>query len=338
MKARHKAIYIAGFGLMVLLIAGNLLLFSRISLLRDDASVIGLLDAVLGGIQRSVKVELGGKDSDLLMGEIDKSLALLVEHAQKAGDADVEALLSDVRKDWTNLKDLLVLYRRSGSPELRDQILVWSERLWEATVKAIALVRDDAERRVKLFYFFLPNLISLIILLIFGLVLGRLYLRHRLLTLATHDPSGALTKPAFEYILQQHLMLADRYERPSAFLMFTIEDRDRLLEHGREKHEKVLTILVELIGRTLRRTDVIARFDADHFGILLPETDLPRAVRLATKIRDEVIAFHFGPEPLSLAVGVTQFVPGESGEMFIGRAESALLKALKNDEKKIETL
>ena len=323
---------------MVVLLAGNLLLFSRISLLKDDASVIGLLDTVLGGIQRSVKMEVGGRDAELPMHETDKSLDLLVEYATASGDDDISALLGEVRNDWTNLKDLLVLSRRSGSPELRERILVLSERLWESTIKAVALIRHDTERRVKLFYFLIPNLVSLAILLVFGFLLGRLYLRHRLLTLSTHDPSGALTKPAFDYILQQHLMLADRYERPSSLLVCAIDNRDNLLARGRDTYEKVIGILVEIITRTLRRTDIVVRFDIGRFGILLPETDLPRAVRLAAKIRDEVLAFHFGPEPVLLSIGVTQFAPGESGEIFIGRAESALAKAAKSDDKKIETL
>ncbi len=339
MKTRHKVIYIAGFVLMVLLVAGNLLLFSRISLLRDDASVMGLHNTLLGGIQRAVvKIEFGDKDADLCMEETDRSLSLLMDYAESFGDDDINNALDEIKKNWGDLKGLLLLYRKSSAPDLRGQILNDSDRLWGKTIRAIALMRHDIERRVKLFYFFIPNLISLLILLVFGFILGRLYLRDRMLTLATHDPSGALTKPAFDYILQQHLMLAARYERPSAFLMFTIEDHDRLMEHGREKYEKVMAILVELIGRTLRRTDIIVRLGSDRFGILLPETDLPRAARLASKIRDEVLAFHFGPEPVSLAIGATQFAPGESGEIFVGRAESALLKALKSSDKKIEAL
>ncbi len=339
MKKRHLAVYVAGLVLLVLLIAGNLLVFSRISLFKDDASVMGLHNTLLGGIQRAiVKIEFGDKDADLCIEETDRSLALLVDYAASFEDTDINNALAEIKKNWGELKDLLLLYRKSSAPELRGQLLNESDRLWEKTIRAIALMRHDIERRVKLFYFLIPNLISLFILLLFGIIFGRLYLRHRLLTLATHDPSGALTRPAFEYILQQHLMLADRYERPSAFLMFTIEEQNRLAEHGREKYEKVMTILVDLIGRTLRRTDVLARFGADRFGILLPETDLPRALRLASKIRDEVLAFHFGPEPVSLVIGVTQFAPGESVDIFVGRAESALVKALKSDDKKIEAL
>ena len=59
---------------------------------------------------------------------------------------------------------------------------------------------------------------------------------------------------------------------------------------------------------------------------------------LQERIRDEVLAFHFGPEPVSLSIGATQFTPGESAEILIGRAESALAKAIKSDDKKIETL
>lgn len=340
MKTQHKGIYIAGFAIMLLVLAGNLFMFSRISLLKDDASVINLLDAVMGGIQRTVKAELGGKNSDLFIIEIDRSLVLLGDHAIATGDTELKTAITDARSDWDRLKEFLLLYRKDASPELREQILGWSEQLWDITAKTVRIVQADAERRVKLFYFLIPNIVSVLILLLFAGVLGRMYLRNRVLHLATHDTTtGALNPAAFQYILQQYLLLSDRYERPSAIIIFSLDDYDRIYgQHGRDKTDRMLVLLIELVQRTTRRTDVIVRLAPDRFGILFPETDLPRAMKLADKIRTEIIAFHFGPEQLSITAGVTQLIPGESNEMFLGRAESALKKAQKDDEKKIAAL
>jgi diguanylate cyclase (GGDEF)-like protein len=265
---------------------------------------------------------------------------LLGDHAGATGNRELTVAVTDAQKDWDRLKELLVLYRKGASPELREQILAWSESLWDTTAKTVGIVQADAERRVKLFYFLIPNIVSILILLLFAGVLGRMYLRNRILHLATHDTvTGALNPPAFQYILQQYLLLSDRYERPSAIILFSLDDYDRVYDqHGREKTDRMLVLLIELIQRTTRRTDVIVRLAPDRFGVLFPETDLPRAMKLADKIRTEVIAFHFGPEPLSITAGVTQLIPGESNEMFLGRAESALKKAQKDDEKKIAAL
>lgn len=339
MNSQHKGLYIGGFVVMLLVIAGNLFLFSRISLLKDDASVINLLDAVMGGIQRTVKAELGGRNADPFINEIDKSLSLLGEHADVTNNAEMALSVTETLKEWSRLKELLLLHRRDAAPELRDQILVWSESLWDTSAKAVRVVQADAERRVKLFYFLLPNIISFLILLVFAVVLGRLYLRNKLLHLATHDAAtGALNPVAFNYILQQYLLLSDRYERPSSLIMFSIDGHEHLLAHGREKADRVLSLLVELVQRATRRTDIVVRLADDRFGLLLPETDLPRAVKIAEKLRTEVIAFHFGPEPLALTAGVTQLVPGESPDMFLGRADSALKKAEKDEEKRVAAL
>lgn len=340
MKIQHKALYIVGFALMLLVLAGNLFMFSRISLLKDDASVINLLDAVMGGIQRTVKAELGGKNADLFIIEIDRSLVLLREHADATGNGELAQSLIDAGEDWRRLKELVTLYRKDASPEMREQLIAWSESLWDITAKTVRIVQADAERRVKLFYFLIPNIVSLLILLLFAGVLGRMYIRNRLLHLATHDTvTGALNPVAFSYILQQYLLLADRYERPSAIIMFSIDEYDHIQgQHGRDKTDRLLVLLVELVQRNTRRTDVIARLAADRFAVLFPETDLPRAVKLAEKIRNEIVAFHFGPEQLSITVGVTQLVPGESNEIFLGRAESALKKAQKDEDKNIAAL
>lgn len=340
MKMKHKILYAVGVVAMLALLAGDLILFSRLDLIKDDASVINLAGTVMGGIQRAVRTELGGRNADPLLAETDKTLALLFDHARSTGNGELAAATDETKKEWARLKEILLVHRAQATPEIRENILVISDRLWANTAETLHIVQRDTERRMKIFYLLIPSLIAMAIIILSCFILTRLYLRLRIRHLSTHDQTtDALNPHAFAYILQQHLLLADRYERTSALVMFSVDQyRDLLANHGGERSEKVLGMLAELVRQNTRRSDATARLDKDRFAVLLPETDLPRAIKIAEKIRGEVEAFHFGPEALTITAGVTQIEQGESADMAIARVESAWRKAQRSDDKKISSL
>ena len=340
MKMKHKILYAAGVVAMLALLAGDIIFFSRLDLIKDDASIINLSGTVMGGIQRAIGTELGGRNADPLLAETDKALTLLFDHARSTGNGELAAATDEIKKEWARLKELLLVHRAEASPEIRENIIIIGERLWANTAETLHIVQRDTERRMKLFYLLIPALIAMVIILVSCSLMTRLYLRLRIRHLSTHDrTTDTLNPPAFAYILQQHLLLADRYERTSALVMFSVDQYgDLLANHGSDRAEKVLGLLAELVRQNTRRSDAAARIDKDRFALLLPETDLPRAMKIAEKIRGEVEAFHFGPEPLTLTAGVTQIEQGESADMAIARVESAWRKALRSDDKKISAL
>lgn len=340
MKMKHKVLYAIGIVTMLALLAGDIILFSRLDLIKDDASIINLAGTVMGGIQRVVGTELGGRNADPIIAETDKALSLLFDHARSTGNGELAAATDETKKEWTRLKEILLVHRVEAKPEIRENIVIISERLWANAAETAHIVQRDTERRMKIFYLIIPTLIAMAIILLSCFLMTRLYLRLRIRHLSTHDQTtGTLNSPAFAYILQQHLLLADRYERTSALIMFSVDQYgDLIAHHGGERAEKVLGLLAELVRQNTRRSDAAARLDKDRFAVLLPETDLPRAVKIAEKIRGEVEAFHFGPEALTITAGVTQIEQGESADMAIARVESAWRRALKSDDKKISAL
>ena len=104
------------------------------------------------------------------------------------------------------------------------------------------------------------------------------------------DPkTGLLNVRYFSEIFNDRLEQALRTEQSLALLMI---DLDLLREinntHGHLAGDAVLERIAEVFGRDLRSDDIAARFGGEEFVLLLPDTDLERALALAERVREAI--------------------------------------------------
>ena len=108
--------------------------------------------------------------------------------------------------------------------------------------------------------------------------------------LADHDAlTGLLNRRRFEQELRQQVALADRHEAPGAVLVIDLDNfkyvNDTL---GHAIGDELIGRVATLVASCLRRTDTVARLGGDEFAVLLPETPVDEAVKLAGELRDEI--------------------------------------------------
>ncbi len=106
--------------------------------------------------------------------------------------------------------------------------------------------------------------------------------------------------------------------------------------YGKEPANNCLKKIAEIMKETAKRSgDLIARFDADRFALLLPDTDQEGAARVAEKIRRRIeqlgIPHLYSPaDPfVTISLGYISVTPTtvyEAG-IFTQRAEKALVRA-----------
>lgn len=90
----------------------------------------------------------------------------------------------------------------------------------------------------------------------------------------------------------------------------------------------VLTTMGQLLRSNLRQEDVVARYGGDEFIMYTPFTMQDQAFRIAEKLRKSVERMPFGTLPrITISVGCTAHVLGESLESLIQRADLALYDA-----------
>ncbi len=166
-------------------------------------------------------------------------------------------------------------------------------------------------------------------------VTKRKVMEEELRFLAAHDPlTGLNNRHIFQEQLTHELERAQRYERKLSLLMMDIDHFKHI--NDRYGHPAGDEVLKEFAGRlqdNLRQSDFIARYGGEEFVVLLPETDVVDAHRLAERIREAIARepFHINKQdiiPVTASVGLAAY-PGhaEDGENLVSMADGALYEA-----------
>jgi diguanylate cyclase (GGDEF)-like protein len=106
---------------------------------------------------------------------------------------------------------------------------------------------------------------------------------------------------------------------------------------GHQIGDEVIIKIANIMKKSVRKSDIRARWGGEEFLILLPETDILGAETIAEKIRQTVEATHCEtPEKealrftISLGVSRVVFSEDHSLEEAISRADAALYEAKRN--------
>lgn len=98
--------------------------------------------------------------------------------------------------------------------------------------------------------------------------------------------------------------------------------------HGHGVGDQCLRIVSQRVRNQLRDGDLIGRYGGDEFLVVLPATSLAEAVAVAERMRASVNGRPLTIEQLrlqaSLSIGVAEYVPGDSIESLVERADAAL--------------
>lgn len=141
----------------------------------------------------------------------------------------------------------------------------------------------------------------------------------------------------FLELLEHGIDNAIRLNHELSIVFFDIDHFKKINDtFGHNIGDDVLRGLASLVSGTIRRSDIFARWGGEEFLILLESTVLENAARMAEKLRKTIMEYEF-PEvrQVTCSFGVTSYSPGEKGETFISRADSALYKAKESGRNRV---
>jgi two-component system, cell cycle response regulator len=148
--------------------------------------------------------------------------------------------------------------------------------------------------------------------------------------LAITDPlTGLYNRHKLAEALETECERAVRYGRPVSMIMMDLDDLKLVNDtHGHPGGDVVLQKVAEAIRGHIRRLDLPTRYGGDEFLVLLPETSLVDAERVAQRISYEVRKIRAGELPVTASVGVVDWGPGyRSSQEFLRAADQALYQA-----------
>lgn len=152
----------------------------------------------------------------------------------------------------------------------------------------------------------------------------------RLNELATQD---VLTQVAnrfqFDKVLEHSITVSQRYGRALSMMLIDIDHFKEVNDtYGHLMGDEVLKKLAHILTKGIRKSDVVARWGGEEFVVLLPDSELLSAVKLAETLRVKIAESDFKPiMQVTCSVGVVQWNEGESSDHFLKRVDEKLYLA-----------
>lgn len=123
-----------------------------------------------------------------------------------------------------------------------------------------------------------------------ALAIEKVYYLSALKNLAYIDPlTGVFNRRRFEKQLQEDIDRSKRYGYDLSLLLIDIDDFKSINDSfGHAAGDQVLQTVAEVLKRSVRKTDIVARIGGDEFIILLPHTKLDKAENARQRILKEL--------------------------------------------------
>nr|WP_237332802.1 GGDEF domain-containing protein [Zobellella iuensis] len=154
-------------------------------------------------------------------------------------------------------------------------------------------------------------------------------LNQRLAHQAETDPlTGVFNRRRYEQELARLLARFERSRAPFSLLLADIDHFKRINDsQGHDTGDRVLQQIAGTMQGGIRELDCLARVGGEEFAILLPDTLLPEAVRLAERQLASVARLRWPFGPVTVSIGLAQCAPGDTQSSLFSRADGALYRA-----------
>ncbi|MHC8298765.1 GGDEF domain-containing protein [Pseudomonas sp. ZS1P83] len=150
---------------------------------------------------------------------------------------------------------------------------------------------------------------------------------------ALRDPlTDTGNRIAMDQTLQREIEMARRHLQPLSLLMLDIDHFKRINDnHGHSAGDHVLKAVAASIKSQLRNVDMVFRFGGEEFLILLSNTNREAAALVGERLRFAAQAEEYAADghlvELTVSLGCSTLLPGESADSLLRRADSALYVA-----------
>ena len=146
--------------------------------------------------------------------------------------------------------------------------------------------------------------------------------------------TGCFTRAHGMEVLEGNLRRAGRTGFPVSVLMIDLDGFKRINDrYGHMPGDAVLSAVAEQLHRMLRQSDVRCRLGGDEFLVILPDTAIEDALRVADSVRHAIEALEIpsarGTITITASIGVAASSAGAPVDVpaFIDRADVALYRA-----------
>ncbi len=143
--------------------------------------------------------------------------------------------------------------------------------------------------------------------------------------------TGLFNRRYFDQRLREEINRSTRYGRNLSLILGDIDHfKSYNDDFGHQKGDEVLRSVSEMIRSSCRSSDTAARYGGEELAVILPETDIEGALKVAEKARKliEARAGDVAGRTVTISMGIASFGPDNDGPAeLIAAADRALYKA-----------
>lgn len=160
--------------------------------------------------------------------------------------------------------------------------------------------------------------------------------------LSITDPlTGATNRRFFMDKAHSELERYDRYGSPLSLLMIDI-DRFKTINDrfGHDAGDEVLIRCVKKCLSVLRNSDIFSRIGGEEFAVLLINTEIDDALKMAERLRTEIeqleVRYLDNKISFTISVGLSELIENDTLETILKRSDSALYNAKEMGRNRVE--
>ena len=143
------------------------------------------------------------------------------------------------------------------------------------------------------------------------------------------DLTGAYNRREVYHALHREMERSARQRKSFSIILFDVDHFKSINDtYGHIAGDNVLKEITRLVTKIIRQVDYLGRWGGEEFLIVLPDTDIQSAERLAQRLCDATRQNHFeGVRQVTASFGVADYRYGQDLEMMLHAADSAMYQA-----------
>jgi len=133
----------------------------------------------------------------------------------------------------------------------------------------------------------------------------------------------------FDTILEQQIEMSKRYNHSFSLILFDIDDFKKINDnYGHKVGDNILVELAMIVKNAMRKSDAFARWGGEEFAIILPQSRIKTAVKIAEKLRAKIDNHTFEEDmKVTCSFGVCEYKKAYDFDTLIERADEKLYLA-----------
>lgn len=144
-------------------------------------------------------------------------------------------------------------------------------------------------------------------------------------------------RDVFDVVLAKEISESKRSHRKLSLLMIDIDDFKKVNDtYGHQKGDEVLKTIGKFLNNNIREMDMAARYGGEEIVILMPNTTVNQAFKIADKMRENISKLTFDDFSVKVSIGVSQTDDNVNSAMkLIETADKALYKAKNSGKNRV---